>query len=478
MKNPIKNLTIPEYNQIKTRSLFLGPEPPVNRLGRNGDLFILYKETVNADMLVPYNLALSKVGLNPVDSLDVILSNSEMCAALAGNDEASLIMEINYATEIAEALEASWSEGLNKLSHACNLSCTLIKLRHQTDPGGLETALTPWNHPWTNRSEIGWSTTCSNLKYTADATYCNTLRSLVPIDVTEYCTISFNLSMENTNYYSDQLSVYPCLISAASGTPVVSTTWDKAWGTHVRETRYTVELDVSDVVGEYYVCLRLVGNSSDDNVFTIWINECKLISVGEPWEEALKLVGLSANSLEEVLSNSSTCATLAANADAINLMKTNYSTEITNAITNNWNDGLNTLSHKCQLTCYLYKNGYTTIMPSMFRGGSETVSSQKCGRTTSNGTQGDWSPIINFTGYATIKFQVMRTSGNEDSNFNITKIRGDLPTRGTYEFYNMNTTGVKTVTIPTAARVADTFFIWTRTHNGDAAISYIQLIPV
>ena len=39
-------------------------------------------------------------------------------------------------------------------------------------------------------------------------------------------------------------------------------------------------------------CQMVLFAATDDNVFTIWINECKLISVGAPWEEALKLVGL------------------------------------------------------------------------------------------------------------------------------------------------------------------------------------------
>lgn len=277
MKDPVKILTVSEYERLKPKyNIYFGTEEPDNGLGSYGDLFVIYKEP---EYIEPYNEALALVGLNRVSSLDDIMVNSDMCTALAGNSEASTIMKTNYSSEITTAINSNWSEGLNALSYKCGLSCTLLTIKHATDPGGLDTDICTWNHPWTNRSELGWSTTPSNLRYTTDSTYCNTLRSITSIDLTSYSTITFNISMENTDYLSDQLSVYPCVISSASGTPVASTTWDKAWGTHTRETRYTVTLDVANVIGEHMICLRLVGNSSSDILFTIWINECTLIAM-------------------------------------------------------------------------------------------------------------------------------------------------------------------------------------------------------
>lgn len=78
---------------------------------------------------------------------------------------------------------------------------------------------------------------------------------------------------------------------------------------------------------------------------------------GEPWEEALDLVGYSATSLSEVLTNSTICTALAGNDDAYTIMKENYSAEMTTAIDNNFSNGLNLLNYKCKLKTYLFKNG-------------------------------------------------------------------------------------------------------------------------
>ena len=79
-------------------------------------------------------------------------------------------------------------------------------------------------------------------------------------------------------------------------------------------------------------------------------------STTEHYNTALSLVGLSeANSLTDVLTNSNSCTAIAANSAAYDLMKQHYSTEMTNMIETNFNDGLNLLNYRCQLTCYLCK---------------------------------------------------------------------------------------------------------------------------
>lgn len=78
---------------------------------------------------------------------------------------------------------------------------------------------------------------------------------------------------------------------------------------------------------------------------------------GEPWEEAAALVGYSPASLDALLKNSTICKAIAGNTTATSIMKTNYSSNITSYIDSNWNAGLNFLSFKCKLKCYLFKAG-------------------------------------------------------------------------------------------------------------------------
>lgn len=78
---------------------------------------------------------------------------------------------------------------------------------------------------------------------------------------------------------------------------------------------------------------------------------------GEPYDDALALVGYSAASLDAALKNSAACAAMAANTDARSIMKSNYSSQMVNYITNNYNNGLNKLNYACRLKCYLLKSG-------------------------------------------------------------------------------------------------------------------------
>ena len=77
----------------------------------------------------------------------------------------------------------------------------------------------------------------------------------------------------------------------------------------------------------------------------------------EPWEEAVQMVGYSANSLDEALRNSTICSALAGNSEAYTIMKDNYSFNMTSTIDSNWNEGLNLLNYRCRLTCYIYRHG-------------------------------------------------------------------------------------------------------------------------
>lgn len=71
---------------------------------------------------------------------------------------------------------------------------------------------------------------------------------------------------------------------------------------------------------------------------------------------ALSLVGLGeANSIADVLTNSDSCTALAANSAACSIMKEHYSADMTSMIENNFNEGLNLLNYRCQLTCFLCK---------------------------------------------------------------------------------------------------------------------------
>lgn len=89
-----------------------------------------------------------------------------------------------------------------------------------------------------------------------------------------------------------------------------------------------------------------------------YLGNAKILG-GEPWDEALDLIGYSATSLEDALADSTICTALAGNAEAYGIMKTNYSSEMTAAIDSNWNEGLNLLNYACKLKCYLYKAGNT-----------------------------------------------------------------------------------------------------------------------
>lgn len=78
---------------------------------------------------------------------------------------------------------------------------------------------------------------------------------------------------------------------------------------------------------------------------------------GEPWEEAAALVGYSPASLDALLKDSTICTAIAGNATARDIMKTNYSSNMTSYIDSNFNNGLNLLNFNCKLKCYLYKAG-------------------------------------------------------------------------------------------------------------------------
>lgn len=78
---------------------------------------------------------------------------------------------------------------------------------------------------------------------------------------------------------------------------------------------------------------------------------------GEPWEDALDLVGYSATSIEEALANSKICTALAGNAEAVAIMKANYRTEMSAVIDSDFSDELNLLNFKCKAKTYLFKNG-------------------------------------------------------------------------------------------------------------------------
>lgn len=74
----------------------------------------------------PYNEALALVGIDKVDSLSVVLTNSEYCTALAGNAEAVEIMKANYSTDMTSTIDSNWNEGLNLLNYRCKLPCYLF----------------------------------------------------------------------------------------------------------------------------------------------------------------------------------------------------------------------------------------------------------------------------------------------------------------------------------------------------------------
>ena len=83
-----------------------------------------------------------------------------------------------------------------------------------------------------------------------------------------------------------------------------------------------------------------------------------LVSGTAAFNEALELVGIDkVKSISDVLSNSDYCTALAGNAEAVEIMKANYSVDMVTAIDSKWNEGLNLLNYKCGLKTYLYHAG-------------------------------------------------------------------------------------------------------------------------
>ena len=83
-------------------------------------------ETSSGD-LEPFNQALELVGLDTVGSVEELLSNSDYCTTLSRSTEACAIMKNYYSSNIVEAINTNWNEGLNTLSYQCNLKCYLFK---------------------------------------------------------------------------------------------------------------------------------------------------------------------------------------------------------------------------------------------------------------------------------------------------------------------------------------------------------------
>ena len=79
----------------------------------------------------PFNKALALVGIDKVDTLDAVLTNSEYCTALAGNADAYTIMKDNYSADMTTAIDSAWNEGLNTLNYKCGLKCWLFKAGNQ-----------------------------------------------------------------------------------------------------------------------------------------------------------------------------------------------------------------------------------------------------------------------------------------------------------------------------------------------------------
>ena len=116
-----------------------------------------------------YNDALALVGLPSVDSLDSVLSNSDYCAALAGNAEAYGIMKANYSAEMVEAINSAWNEGLNTLNYKCGFKCWLFRSGSQCAAitGGWSTS----NKGYVNDLAIGINSgsSSSSMAYTNNA---------------------------------------------------------------------------------------------------------------------------------------------------------------------------------------------------------------------------------------------------------------------------------------------------------------------
>ena len=79
----------------------------------------------------PFNAALKLVGLDAVESLDQVLSNSESCTALAGNSDAVSIMSANYKSEMSERNTSNYTSGLNLLCFKCKAKTYLLKGQNQ-----------------------------------------------------------------------------------------------------------------------------------------------------------------------------------------------------------------------------------------------------------------------------------------------------------------------------------------------------------
>ena len=81
----------------------------------------------------PYNEALALVGIDKVDTLEAVLTNSDYCTALAGNADAYAIMKDNYSADMTTAIDSGWNDGLNLLNYKCKLKCYLYKAGNTCD---------------------------------------------------------------------------------------------------------------------------------------------------------------------------------------------------------------------------------------------------------------------------------------------------------------------------------------------------------
>lgn len=248
MQDPIKLLTVSEYKRLKPKyDLYLGPTPPSNDLGKDGDLFILYEETVNETTSEPYNVALVKAGLNTVDSLDTLLNNSDYCTTIAGDSEAVEIIKSNYSTELTNAIDNNFNDGLNLLNHKCQLKCYLYKAGNKCTniTGG-----------WTTQiGTVSYNT--SGMKCTISSSDMCIIRTTNTINCVNYNTLC---AKTNITWYADSenvkvgLSTYDNLSSDKSDAWIKHVSTSSA-GAGKTENNKTISVNIESANDKYYVKL-------------------------------------------------------------------------------------------------------------------------------------------------------------------------------------------------------------------------------
>lgn len=161
------------------------------------------------------------------------------------------------------------------------------------------------------------------------------------------------------------------------------------------------------------------------------------------YQQAARLAGTAVQtSLGTTLQNSTVCTAIAGNSTAYGVMKSHYASTMKTYIDSYWSTGLNLLNYRCQLKCYLVRNGtdctaVTGGWNSYLNGSGSEVTWNKytyddyylvtmCWNATACKSMATTKNQINLTGYTTMYAYArgIDNSYGEAGRFGVSTISG------------------------------------------------------